>query len=65
MYLALNGSHDWRVRWFRRVTAIFLGDVLRQTADNLGRDFHPGQHDSGPSRRCLAEHGHQYSAVGA
>jgi uncharacterized protein len=38
LYQALGGSHEWRVIWFRRVTMIFLGDVLRQTVDNLRRD---------------------------
>jgi uncharacterized protein len=38
LYAALGGSHAWRVRWMRRVTMIFLGDVLRQTIANLGRD---------------------------
>jgi hypothetical protein len=35
---ALGGSHDWRVVWFRRITTIFLGDVIRQTIHNLHRD---------------------------
>lgn len=35
VYQALGGSHAWRVTWFRRVTLIFLGDTLRQTAANL------------------------------
>lgn len=38
LYCALGGNHDWRIRWFRRVTIIFLGDALRQTVDNLRRD---------------------------
>jgi predicted metal-dependent hydrolase len=38
LYHALGGSHAWRVRWFRRVTFIFLGDTLRQTASNLRQD---------------------------
>jgi len=38
LYQALDGSHDWRIRWFRRITLIFLGDVLRQTLLNLRRD---------------------------
>jgi hypothetical protein len=28
-------------------------------------DFHPSQHDSGPSERWLAEHAHEYTPVGA
>ncbi|MDM0073346.1 metal-dependent hydrolase [Variovorax sp. J2P1-59] len=38
VYQAIGGSHEWRVRWFRRVTLIFLGDLLRQTADNLRKE---------------------------
>ena len=38
LYQALGGSHDWRVRWFRRVTFIFLGDTVRQTLSNLRQD---------------------------
>ncbi len=38
LYQALGGSHEWRIRWFRRVTLIFLGDTLRQTVNNLRRD---------------------------
>lgn len=38
LYQALGGSHEWRVKWMRRVTLIFLGDTLRQTVNNLQRD---------------------------
>ena len=38
LYQALGGNEEWRVRWFRRVTMIFLADTLRQTVDNLRRD---------------------------
>ena len=38
LYQALGGSHEWRVKWMRRVTVIFLIDTLRQTALNLRRD---------------------------
>ena len=38
LYQALGGSQAWRVTWMRRVTGIFLSDVLRQTLDNLRRD---------------------------
>ena len=38
IYRALGGNDDWRLRWFRRVTAIFLTDLLRQTVNNLRRD---------------------------
>lgn len=38
LYQALGGNHEWRIRWFRRITFIFLGDTLRQTINNLHRD---------------------------
>jgi predicted metal-dependent hydrolase len=38
LYQALDGSHEWRVKWFRRTTLIFLGDLLRQTATNLRQE---------------------------
>jgi len=38
IYLALDGSHAWRVKWFRRVTMLFLADVARQTVRNLWHD---------------------------
>lgn len=38
LYQALGGNHAWRIRWFRRVTIMFVGDVLRQTLLNLRRD---------------------------
>jgi predicted metal-dependent hydrolase len=38
IYRALDGSHEWRIKWFRRITTVFLGDVLRQTVNNLRRD---------------------------
>jgi predicted metal-dependent hydrolase len=38
LYRALGGDETWRLRWFRRVTAIFLGDTVRQTALNLRHD---------------------------
>lgn len=38
IYQALGGSHDWRVKWFRRVTLLFITDVLRQTVRNLWHD---------------------------
>jgi predicted metal-dependent hydrolase len=38
LYRALGGNHEWRVKWFRRVTWIFLSDALRQTLNNLHRD---------------------------
>ena len=38
LYQALGGSHEWRLRWMKRVTWIFLIDTLRQTANNLQRD---------------------------
>ncbi len=38
VYQALGGSHEWRVTWMRRVTVFFLGDVIRQTVNNLYHD---------------------------
>jgi predicted metal-dependent hydrolase len=38
IYQALGGDHAWRITWFRRITLVFLGDVLRQTVGNLRRD---------------------------
>jgi predicted metal-dependent hydrolase len=35
VYKAAGGSDEWRKRWFRRVTLMFLGDLMRQTVDNL------------------------------
>jgi len=38
LYRALGGNDEWRIRWFWRVTFIFLGDVIRQTVSNLRQD---------------------------
>ncbi|GIZ53014.1 metal-dependent hydrolase [Noviherbaspirillum aridicola] len=38
LYVALGGDYEWRIKWFRRVTVIFLSDTLRQTLRNLQRD---------------------------
>jgi hypothetical protein len=38
LYQAADGSHEWRVAWMRRVTWIFLSEVLRQTLSNLRHD---------------------------
>jgi hypothetical protein len=38
LYQALGGDHEWRVRWFRRITLIFLADTVRQTLANLRQD---------------------------
>ena len=38
LYQALGGSHEWRIKWFRRITTVFLMDTLRQTVHNLRRD---------------------------
>lgn len=38
LYQALDGNQEWRVKWFRRITFIFLSDLLYQTLDNLKRD---------------------------
>jgi predicted metal-dependent hydrolase len=38
VYQATGGSYEWRLKWFRRVTLIFLTDTLRQTVLNLRHD---------------------------
>ncbi|MBX3587647.1 MAG: metal-dependent hydrolase [Ramlibacter sp.] len=38
LYQALGGNDEWRLKWFRRITLVFLGDTLRQTVANLRRD---------------------------
>jgi predicted metal-dependent hydrolase len=38
LYKALGGNYEWRIRWFRRITVIFICDTIRQTANNLRRD---------------------------
>ena len=38
LYQALGGSHEWRVKWMKRVTTLFLMETLRQTILNLRRD---------------------------
>lgn len=38
VYAALGGDHAWRIKWFGRITFIFLSDTLRQTVNNLYRD---------------------------
>jgi len=38
LYQAVEGSHEWRIAWMRRVTWIFLSEALRQTLSNLRHD---------------------------
>lgn len=38
LYRALGGNEAWRLKWFRRITTVFLTDALRQTVHNLRRD---------------------------
>jgi predicted metal-dependent hydrolase len=38
LYQALGGSHEWRVKWMKRVTTLFLMETLRQTLKNLRQD---------------------------
>jgi predicted metal-dependent hydrolase len=38
VYVALGGTHEWRVKWMQRVTVFFLSDVVRQTLNNLAHD---------------------------
>lgn len=35
IYQAAGGALAWRRRWLRRMTVVFLGNLLRQTATNL------------------------------
>ncbi|MDO8447551.1 MAG: metal-dependent hydrolase [Rhodoferax sp.] len=38
LYRALGGTDESRIKWFKRITFIFLSDLLRQTVNNLYRD---------------------------
>lgn len=38
LYQAMGGDHEWRVRWFKRISVSFLLDVTRQTLINLHHD---------------------------
>lgn len=38
VYQALGGNHEWRVKWFKNVTVLFITDVTRQTLRNLWDD---------------------------
>lgn len=38
LYQALGGNHEWRIKWFKRITLVFLGDTIRQTVKNLKDD---------------------------
>lgn len=38
LYRALGGTDESRIKWFKRITFIFLSDLLRQTVNNLHRD---------------------------
>jgi uncharacterized protein len=38
IYQALGGNHEWRVKWFKRITIVFLRGTLRQTVVNLRND---------------------------
>lgn len=38
VYAALGGSCEWRIKWFRRISLIFLSDTLRQAVNNLSPD---------------------------
>jgi len=61
----------WKLGTWTSAASYLFGKrgLLRQTykpwRDYLRRDFHPAQHDSGPSQRWLAEHSDQYRPVGA
>jgi len=38
LYKALGGDETWRLKWFRRVSIMFVNDVLTQTFQNLKAD---------------------------
>jgi uncharacterized protein len=38
VYVALGGNHEWRIKWFKSGTVLFLTDVMRQTLRNLWDD---------------------------
>jgi predicted metal-dependent hydrolase len=38
LYRALGGTDASRIKWFKRISFIFLSDLLRQTVNNLRRD---------------------------
>ncbi|MBC7502637.1 MAG: metal-dependent hydrolase, partial [Herminiimonas sp.] len=38
LYQALGGNHAWRIKWMRRISVVFVTDVLRQTFSNLHHD---------------------------
>lgn len=38
LYLALGGTAKSRIKWFKRLTIVFLSDLRRQTINNLRRD---------------------------
>jgi predicted metal-dependent hydrolase len=52
IYKATGGSDEWRRRWFRRVTVMFLGDLMHQTIDNLRHENSCGSGRPGRARRA-------------
>lgn len=38
LYRALGGTEESRIKWFKRITFIFMSDLLRQTVNNLHKD---------------------------
>jgi len=38
LYRALGGTEESRVKWFKRITFIFMSDLVRQTVNNLHKD---------------------------
>ena len=38
IYRALGGNNEWRIKWFNRITYVFITDIWRQTVDNLRND---------------------------
>uniref|UniRef100_UPI001ABC11D6 metal-dependent hydrolase n=1 Tax=Variovorax paradoxus TaxID=34073 RepID=UPI001ABC11D6 len=59
VYRAAGGSDEWRTRWFRRVTLMFLGDLMHQTLANLRHEKQLWKWSTWKSaaRILLARHG--------
>ncbi|NML45523.1 metal-dependent hydrolase [Ramlibacter sp. G-1-2-2] len=38
LYRALGGNEEWRIKWMKRITTVFLADAVRQTVNNLRHD---------------------------
>jgi hypothetical protein len=38
LFAACGGTHEWRIKWFRRITLLFVTQLAQQTVRNLRRD---------------------------